>query len=368
MGQFGSWAVLKAEVLGTARKLRARARSAFRHGSMASSSSAPSHEAKLISMGFPPSRVRTALRTCGDNLEAALEWFCDHADDEQTPQQKACPRCTSFNELTAERCAVCDAMLKEDEPREEWTCSICDATEYTFLCECADKACLPCYTQWVKSCDEDGKDPTCMGCKKPLLDGAIRQILGDVEHAARCDRLLQRAQGFVQCPTPDCGMLYELDEEAQQRERFTTCIRCNKRVSFGGAAAAAERDNVLAQLAAQAAGSSSAEGKDKKVEISVCSSDEEEEAEKAAAEAEAALRRRPNYKTCPGCKNLIEKDPTTCHKFKCRCGYQFCWNCGKPAVDGVYQCKCTPSNHVAWDNVTNRAVPSGRGRKRPRTA
>ena len=48
-----------------------------------SSKSASSNEADLVSMGFPPARVRTALKEAGSSLEAALQWLVDNAEDDE---------------------------------------------------------------------------------------------------------------------------------------------------------------------------------------------------------------------------------------------------------------------------------------------
>ena len=34
-------------------------------------------------MGFPPARVRTALKEAGSSLEAALQWLVDNAEDDE---------------------------------------------------------------------------------------------------------------------------------------------------------------------------------------------------------------------------------------------------------------------------------------------
>ena len=39
-----------------------------------------------------------------------------------------------------------------------------------------------------------------------------------------------------------------------------------------------------------------------------------------------------------------------CDKTKCRCGYQFCYQCGTKDA----KCGCTPSHHVFYDNVNER--------------
>jgi hypothetical protein len=47
------------------------------------------------------------------------------------------------------------------------------------------------------------------------------------------------------------------------------------------------------------------------------------------------LALRKNWKKCPFCNNLVEKNQG-CDHMKCRCGKDFCYRCG-----GVYlKCEC----------------------------
>ena len=66
-------------------------------------------------------------------------------------------------------------------------------------------------------------------------------------------------------------------------------------------------------------------------------------------------------RSCPNCRQGIEKDPASCDKFQCICGCRFCWKCGRRAnAAGEYECTCTGREHVPWDNVRGR--PDGRKR------
>lgn len=55
---------------------------------------------ELIAMGFAPARVRTAIASCGDDIEAALQWLVDHTEESEEPAAAAEPGASSGAEAS----------------------------------------------------------------------------------------------------------------------------------------------------------------------------------------------------------------------------------------------------------------------------
>ena len=66
-------------------------------------------------------------------------------------------------------------------------------------------------------------------------------------------------------------------------------------------------------------------------------------------EASRQYLRDAGVRRCERCGAGVVK-ASGCDKMKCRCGYQFCYQCGTKDAT----CKCTPSHHVFYDNVNER--------------
>jgi hypothetical protein len=298
----------------------------------------------------------------------------------------SCSRCTYDNAADAETCVMCGLAFAEEVP---WSCSICCEGDGDFeYLECAHRACRGCHQRWIASCDDTGKEPTCLTCdkeeaeSKPLSPAAIKLLLGDEANQQREQRLLAKVANLVDCPTPDCTNRFQLPEGMQKRS--TCCQLCMQHVVLSRPTLL----SLLAPSALGAAGASSSSAVDPAangtsaaapIELGSSSSDDDEDVplqqRAAAKEAEQrSLLEQLGLQQCPDCGHGIEKKKDTCHKFQCTCGCRFCWKCGKRANErGLYTCRCTGADHVAWDNARNRAAPRttrtpGKGTKRPREA
>ena len=381
------------------------------------SSLATEMEASFVTMGFPVDRVRIAIAECNYDQDATIQHLLDHAHEPApgaptSDSTIACPICTLKNVVNATLCEVCSAEL----PRTEtpWACAICCETASNaqpFPLECCSArlvaACVRCYQQHICVCDETGQSPTCLACDTssmgagrgaPLNDADIKAILGEPAHSMRAERLLQRIGGLFPCPTPNCNYLVALEEGRTSRR--TTCPRCLKVVTIGetveldaplaaddDAAASAEADDdddadaaptapTLIMLPSRssaatrptsglASGSSSEARGGQQADRLMKRRREEASTEDAQEDARAQALCR----SCPNCRQGIEKDPASCDKFQCICGCRFCWRCGTRAnAAGEYlvlgsctcECTCTGREHVPWDNV--RGKPDGRKR------
>ena len=360
------------------------------------------------------------MQRCGNCtlLNAAGALVCEVCSAPFAAQKNPCPACTFDNPPGAAECAVCEKPLRTIEA---WKCSSCGDSRSDGTLECAHKACFDCHKQWITSCDADGKEPTCLTCeaegveRKALTQDSLRLILGAELFKKRDEQLFAKAAGcLVDCPTPDCPARFELEEGIA--ERRTTCAQCRKTVLLGTAsvaavvaaalagtapvaaapeaAASAEAAHngaaapgaiapagVAAAGAEAAAASAAVASRAAAKEVITLDGSSEEEGEEAdllapwpaprpapaddVADGEEAVRRElPAMRVCPSCKMGIIKDADTCDKFQCRCGCRFCWRCGKAAsASGLYTCRCTGSDHVAWDNVRNRPAAARKRRR-----
>ena len=303
-----------------------------------------------------------------------------------------CPTCTFVNHNMASRCNICETELNAEQ---EWSCLACCQTVEqlevagmrVLWLPCAHRACAECHKQWIRRQDDEGKEPTCLTCEASgseairLDDVSIKQILGDDCHAVRAERLMIRA-GLLSCPTPDCDYMVALEEGLSSRR--TTCPRCRKVVVVGvsrvdapvhePAVAATVTTRAVAVAAPTAAcqtalaGSGSADDPHRLDETSSAGKSEEdsEEDEPLAQVAERRQKRKRDeeasaatlrqFRTCPGCRQGLEKVARSCNKFQCRCGCRFCWKCGALAdAAGNLACGCTGRDHVFWDNVRDEA-------------
>jgi hypothetical protein len=166
----------------------------------------------------------------------------------------SCPRCTFSNSADAERCVACDLVF--EQKAAPWSCSTCASKDAAFVfLDCAHKACVPCHTAWIASCDERNQEPTCLECvheeeerahrratspaaataratpRRTLSAAAIRTVLGDDAMCQREQRQLSRVAQLTDCPTPDCANRFELEEGVSTR--WTRCGLCGQHVELG---------------------------------------------------------------------------------------------------------------------------------------
>ena len=66
-------------------------------------------------------------------------------------------------------------------------------------------------------------------------------------------------------------------------------------------------------------------------------------------EASRQYLRDAGVRRCERCGAGVVK-ASGCDKMKCRCGYQFCYQCGTKDAT----CGCTPSHHLFYDNVNEQ--------------
>jgi len=188
--------------------------------------------------------------------------------------------------------------------------------------ECAHEACEACVSKMARiQVDEGNVDGLrCIECSEalpPLLVESVLQSSSDDSETADeyvrryRDLLLRRfvrdsASRIVYCPAAACEFAFECEEGT---DGTIDCPCCGTQMS-----------------------------------LQVDATDD-------GPEETDEMRR------CPKCTALIEKDPGTCDKMQCHCGYRFCFRCGAENA----QCACTAAFHQFWDNHNNRPVPHDRG-------
>lgn len=237
----------------------------------------------------------------------------------------------------------------------ELSCPIClepvfASGDGVALESCGHLFCRVCLAAMVHANVSEGEvAPRCPlpSCKADLLQREVRALVGD-EAADRMDRwALERAAEadpwLHLCPSPGCGFVAEWGGEPGDgvcprlvcpRCCAETCLACGR--PWHPAPQTCED-----AAAAERARDSTPEAR-------------------AAEKATERYLSRAKVRRCKQCGNGVLKS-SGCEKMRCRCGYEFCYRCGTPGAT----CKCTPSNHVFWDNIDNEASAS-RSAKRAR--
>ena len=132
------------------------------------------------------------------------------------------------------------------------------------------------------------------------------------------------------CPTPDCPFILSWTDEQQDGPPVCDCQVCGK------------RSCLICGIAPYHSGMSCAEAR--RAQEAACP--ESTAANQRAFEEYVA---RSNIRACRRCGNGVVKS-SGCNKMKCRCGYRFCYVCGKENA----LCGHTPSSHGFIDNTTGR--------------
>ncbi|XP_073148250.1 E3 ubiquitin-protein ligase RSL1-like [Henckelia pumila] len=203
----------------------------------------------------------------------------------------------------------------QHQQEDEFTCEIC--TETTSLPNkfrngdvCAHPYCTDCVIKYigVKLGDENTGHIKCPApdCDHTLDPLACAPIVGRPLFLRWCDVLCESAiKGWERCYCPhrDCNVT--ILNECGWKLRVSKCPQCKRWFCF----------------------------RCKTVWHTMISCEEKREA------AEPGLRElaaRKHWQRCPSCGQYVERS-WGCHVVRCRCGRDFCYNCGRP----IYQHSCT---------------------------
>ena len=195
-------------------------------------------------------------------------------------------------------------------PEDGWLCEVCfcpSETEDMWCLPCGHIFCTGCWRQYVNSkVDEAECQPKCMqeGCKCVIPPNSVKDLCEPTvyENLLRflMDQQVSMADTLTFCPNPRCGKATDL-------LGMTLCdtIKCsNCRHEFCG------------------------ECNEPSHAPATCSEKQQWE----AFTDEDVMNQRlfgKNFKTCPNCKAMIEKNEG-CFHMTCRhCRHEFCWLCMK---------------------------------------
>ena len=222
--------------------------------------------------------------------------------------------------------------LQEEQPRtdvnlESFTCPICfDVVNIGMgvkLANCGHCFSLDCVQAYAQTEAKSNKlviNCPDTACSASISDFDLRILLGsklfDIVDKKRTETVVQKGN-FHMCPTPDCHCLFESLEQPDDR---VDCPRCSK-------------DHCRKCLASPAHPGLTCE----QHEIVSKNSNDDKLVEKYI--------KKHNVRICANCGNGVEKR-SGCDKMWCRCGYKFCFRCGREGAT----CSCTGRNHGFLQN------------------
>lgn len=206
------------------------------------------------------------------------------------------------------------------------------------------RGCLERYAQ--ARLNEGAVDVSCPDCREPVPDCDLKKILPqDVIlrfHARSISRAVAASSNLFTCPTPNCGMCFELDEgdDAHLRQCLKcwkgSCLRCGAQPYHVGLSCT-EHAAKMARIK-----------------------------QKPQASDASLWRwmRRTGTVQCPVCKMGVSKEDLAsqqtqrkeCHKMFCRgCMTKFCFKCLAIFTDD-YSCRCSIQAHGFVNPLNGRRV------------
>ena len=90
-------------------------------------------------------------------------------------------------------------------------------------------------------------------------------------------------------------------------------------------------------------------GKTKWHEGLTCAQNQAEEPEQDEFASLREIAQEQGWKTCPGCKNMVERN-RGCNHMTCRCRTEFCYKCGRVYEGGQATCSCELMDVDALDS------------------
>ncbi|KAJ1268695.1 hypothetical protein BS78_07G154600 [Paspalum vaginatum] len=203
-------------------------------------------------------------------------------------------------------------------------CSICmepmaPSSVYRGGASCAHAFCGACLSGHVRAKLERGAvvrcpDASCTAALDPeLCRGVLPSQVFERWCAVLCESMFLGARRTY-CPFPDCSEMMVADD-GEDRVTQSECHGC-RRLFCAQCGVAWHAGVTCEEFARLGVG---------------------ERAREDLLLVEAA--RKGNWKRCPRCRFYVEKS-TGCMHITCRCGFQFCYRCGKPWAP-IHDC-CRP--------------------------
>ncbi|KAI5791938.1 hypothetical protein EDC01DRAFT_593640, partial [Geopyxis carbonaria] len=175
-------------------------------------------------------------------------------------------------------------------------------------CPCGHHYCADCLTHLLTASlsGESGSfPPRC--CKQRIPSGVLRPAVPGALYTRYEARAKEAAAGpaALYCPASRCAVLIPKDDI---HGPSATCRKCGTRICTACR---------------------------KRAHGGVCTQD-------AADRELATLKDKEGWKSCPGCKRLVDKTFESCNHVTCLCGSEWCWLCGAGWVPR--RCRC-----AEWD-------------------
>lgn len=197
--------------------------------------------------------------------------------------------------------------------------------------------CFSCISEYLKIALSEATLRTvfpirCPECTYIIMDQQAERILDrrDLEGLWHWAKLFEEVQTFY-CPNGQCGTRIELPSgECSRSLRKTECPECREAFCFRCQSRWHE-----GQTCAQFAHASGAAALDRALE---------------------KLAKRSNWRRCPKCRIVVERD-AGCRHIICRCGYEFCYKCGREWRNGCGQIRsvlCFPIKPDSWPETRSR--------------
>ena len=223
--------------------------------------------------------------------------------------------------LLAEEGMTSEALGVEEEVHMPHMCTCCYGPVTwleVYRLGCGHEYCFECFVVLVKSRQRNHVFEEGLCCTVPT--GFVRQALG-IEYA------LEWVRDIVERATPPQNRLYCFDKRCsawidtsrrEEHELELACYKC--------------RQNTCARCGEAGHGS-------------VCTAPTAHEQRRAESEQLAKIKDEESRRQCPGCEQLLERNGG-CPHFKCPCGTEFCWDCGKLESEG--RCPCMRKYMIWW--------------------
>jgi len=264
----------------------------------------------------------------------ALGWFGETF--ELDPRGVVTAKSASEAEFSILR-AEAVARRREYLVRADHTCGVCLSDDVRGVdmrrisASCSHTFCVDCVSRMALVHVREGSVTSLLcpsqECSCPFEPHVLREVLSNDEfekyEALLLSKTLDAMSDLVYCPRCEWPVIE--DEEA----RLGRCVKCLYafctlcRAAWHAGEQCLNAEQKLAVLEARKRGDSQ------------MSDDALRKYREEIADASAAAYVARNGKTCPSCRQAIEKNEG-CNKMTCSCGAYFCWTCGKRLLGDGY--------------------------------
>lgn len=264
-----------------------------------------------------------ALGWCGENFEL-------------DPRGVVTAKCASEAEFSILR-AEAVARRREYLARADHTCDVCLSDNVRGVdmrrvsASCSHTFCVECVSRMALVHVREGSVTSLLcpsqDCSCSIEPHVLREVLSSDEfekyEALLLSKTLDAMNDLVYCPRCEWPVIE--DEEA----RLGRCVKCLYafctlcRAAWHAGEQCLNAEQKLAVLEARKRGDSQ------------MSDEALRKYREEIADASAAAYVARNGKTCPSCRQAIEKNEG-CNKMTCACGTYFCWTCGKKLLGDGY--------------------------------